>query len=137
MDALSLASRIAASGLDAQSTRMRVISENLANVESTGDAPGADPYARKIVTFETAMNKLGGDGQVRVRSIGVDDKPFRVELRPGHPAADERGYVKLPNVDPLLEVADLREANRAYQANLQSIRQTRELVAMTLDLLKA
>jgi flagellar basal-body rod protein FlgC len=71
-----------------------------------------------------------------VRSIGIDEKPFRQEYRPGHPAADAQGFVKLPNVDPLIELADMREANRAYQANLQAIRQSRELITLTLDMLK-
>ncbi|MFN3890877.1 MAG: flagellar basal body rod protein FlgC [Beijerinckiaceae bacterium] len=136
VDALSMAVKIAGSGLRAQSTRMRIVAENLANVESTGNTPGAEPYARKTITFEGAMNKANLGGEVKIRAIGVDESPFRVELRPGHPAADENGYVKLPNVDPLIEMADLKDANRAYQANLQAIKQARELVAMTLDLLK-
>ncbi|HEY8579762.1 MAG TPA: flagellar basal body rod protein FlgC [Beijerinckiaceae bacterium] len=135
IDPLQAALKIAGSGLSAQSTRMRVVTENLANADATGATPGADPYARKTVTFENELGRAG-DGQVRVRSIGVDEKPFRLEHRPGHPAADERGYVKMPNVDPLMELADMREANRAYQANLQAIRQSRELITLTLDLLK-
>jgi len=135
MDHLSIATRITGSALYAQSVRMKVASENLANAESTGHSPGADPYARKLITFDTDSGQKSGS-LVRVRSIDVDSKPFRVELRPGHPAADEKGFVKLPNVDTIIEIADLKEAGRSYQANLQTMRQIRELVSMTLDLLK-
>jgi flagellar basal-body rod protein FlgC len=136
IDPLQSALKIASSGLSAQSTRMRIVAENLANADSTGSTAGADPYSRKTVTFENALGRASIDGQVRVRSIGIDEKPFRQEYRPGHPAADAQGFVKLPNVDPLIELADMREANRAYQANLQAIRQSRELITLTLDMLK-
>ena len=136
IDPLQSALKIAGSGLSAQSTRMRIVAENLANADSTGATAGSDPYSRKTVTFEGELGRASSDGQVRVRSIGIDEKPFRTEYRPGHPAADERGFVKLPNVDPLIELADMREANRAYQANLQAIRQSRELITLTLDMLK-
>jgi len=137
IDPLQSALRIAGSGLDVQSARMRVVSENIANASSTGSTPGADPYARKTISFQTEISRAAGAPLLRVRGIDVDQKPFRVELNPGHPAADEKGYVKLPNVDVLVELADLREANRSYQANLQAVRQSRELINMTVDLLKA
>ncbi len=135
MDPLISASRVASSALSAHSTRLRIVAENLANADSTGSTPGSDPYARKLVTYEQ-VNGKGGSPIVRVRTIERDTRPFTLELRAGHPAADEKGYVKLPNVDPLVEIADLKDANRAYQASLQSIRQVRELVSMTIDLLK-
>ncbi|MDP2357359.1 MAG: flagellar basal body rod protein FlgC [Beijerinckiaceae bacterium] len=135
MDFLVSASRVASAALIANSTRVGVVTENLANVESAGSTPGSDPYARKRVTFES-IRATGGIQHIRARTINGDSDSFRVEHRPGHPAADERGFVKLPSIDPLIEIADLKEANRAYQANLQTIRQIRELVSMTIDLLK-
>ncbi len=135
MDALTTASRIASSALVANSTRVRVVTENLANIESAGSTPGSDPYARKLVSFETISGSRG-NAYLRARTIESDHVSFRVEHRPGHPAADERGFVKLPSIDPLIEIADLKDANRSYQASLQTIRQIRELVSMTIDLLK-
>ena len=137
IDPLQASIRIAGAGLDVQSARMRVVSENIANANSTGSTPGADPYARKTITFQNQLSRAVGVPLLRVRSIDVDQKPFRIELDPGHPAADDKGQVKLPNVDVQIEMADLREANRSYQANLQAVRQSRELINMTLDLLKA
>ena len=137
IDQLEASLKIAGSGIQAQSTRLRVVNENIANVESAGSAPGADPYSRKTTTFENEYNRAAGVRLVKIKSIGTDDAPFRIEHNPGHPAADERGFVKLPNVDLLIEMADAREANRSYQANLQSFKQTRELFAMTIDLLKS
>lgn len=137
IDPLQASFKIASSGLQAQSNRLRVISENVANAESTGNTPGADPYARKTITFESELDRASGASLMRTKSIGVDNSPFRLERNPGHPAADENGYVKLPNVDPLIEMADMREANRSYQANLQAYKQTRELFSITIDLLKS
>lgn len=137
IDPLTSPSRIAQSGLRTQSTRLKVISENIANVNSTGATPGSDPYARKTITFESAMSRAEGTALARVKSIGTDDRPFKVEILPGHPAADENGNVKVPNVDIILEAADMRDATRSYEANLQVLKQSREIVAMTLDLLKA
>lgn len=137
IDPLSASLRIAGSGIRAQSARLKVISENIANANSTGSTPGADPFARKTVTFENEMNRAAGLELTRVKKIGVDPAPFRLEHNPGHPAADENGNVKMPNVDILVETADMRDATRAYEANLQIVKQARELVSMTLDLLKA
>lgn len=136
MDPLLSISLTAASGLEAQSVRMRVISENLANIESTGSTPGADPYRRKLVTFESALDQVSGAPSVRVDRVMQGDEVFRLEFRPGHPAADAAGYVKLPNVNMIVEMADLREAGRSYEANLQVIRQARDMVSMTVDLLR-
>jgi flagellar basal-body rod protein FlgC len=137
LDPLSATFRIAASGLEAQSTRMRVVAENLANAESTGSTPGGDPYRRKLVSFDNALDRAAGVDLVSVKRVSADQRPFRMSYDPSHPAADEKGYVKLPNVDTLVELADMKEANRSYQACLQVWRQARELHAMTLDLLKA
>lgn len=136
MDQLKVASRIAAHGLFAQSARMRIASENLANAQSTGNTPGADPYRRKTISFGEAFDERIGADVVVIDAIGRHDAPFRVVNEPGHPAADEQGFVKLPNIDPVVELADMREANRSYMANLQMIKQAREAVSMTIDLLR-
>jgi flagellar basal-body rod protein FlgC len=137
IDPLTSALKIAASGLEAQSSRLRVVSENLANAQSTGQAPGSDPYRRKTITFENELDRASEATLVQIADIGVDRSPFRVEYDPGHPAADAAGFVKLPNVNMLVEMADMREANRSYEANLQVIKQAREMVSMTIDLLRS
>ncbi|MFB7144144.1 flagellar basal body rod protein FlgC [Agrobacterium deltaense] len=137
MDPLSAASKIAGSGLEVQSTRLRIVSENIANARSTGDTPGADPYRRKTITFGSELDRVSGVERVTVKKLGVDRSDFVNEYDPGNPAADSNGMVKMPNVNILIEMADMREANRSYDANLQVIRQTRDLVASTIDLLKA
>ena len=135
-DPMQNALRAASMGMAAQSARMRVVSENLANANSTGSSPGADPYARKTISFSTMVDDQSGIDGVTVDRIDVDHTPFATEYSPGHPAADDKGYVKRPNVNPMVELADIREANRSYQANLQVIRQVREAVSMTIDLLR-
>jgi flagellar basal-body rod protein FlgC len=137
LDPLQLASKIAASGLEAQSNRVRVVSENLANHESTGKTPGANPYTRKTISFDTRLDEMLGVNLVKVDRIGVDKTPYPQDFQPGHPAADANGYVKHPNVNMLVELADMREANRSYEANLQVIKQARELISMTIDMLRA
>ena len=137
IDPLLSASKLASAGLEAQSLRMRVVSENLANAQSTGEAPGSDPYARKTVTFRAELDRAMGAASVRVSGIGTDRAPFRTEHDPANPAADEKGMVKLPNVNMLVEMADMREANRSYEANLQVIKQARAMVASVIDLLKS
>lgn len=136
IDPIDSSLRIAGAGLHAQSTRVRVVSENLANAQSTGQTPGSDPYRRKTVTFASAIDQASGSNLVKVKDVGVDRSPFRVEYDPNHPAADAKGFVKMPNVSMLLEMADMREANRSYEANLQMIKQARSMQAMTIDLLR-
>lgn len=136
-DPLSAASKIAGSGLEAQSTRMRIVSENIANARTTGDTPGADPYRRKTITFGSELDKLSGAEKVKVEKLGFDKSDFVEEYDPGNPAADARGIVKMPNVNVLIEMGDMREANRSYEANLQMIKQTRDMVSQTISLLKA
>jgi flagellar basal-body rod protein FlgC len=135
-DPLQASLRIAASGLQAQSTRLRVVSENIANAQSTGPTAGAVPYARKTVSFESALDRAAGANLVEVKSIGVDRTPFKLERDPGNPAADAEGMVKMPNVDVLVELADMREANRGYEANLQVARQTADMLNQTVALMK-
>jgi flagellar basal-body rod protein FlgC len=136
LDPLQTSLRIAASGLQAQSTRLRVVSENIANAQSTGPSAGADPYQRKTVSFESAVDRASGANLVEVRSIGVDQDPFKLERDPGNPAADEKGMVKMPNVDVLIELADMREANRSYEANLQVAKQSADMLSQTVALMK-
>lgn len=136
IDPLQASLKIAGSGLEAQSARLRVVSENIANAQSTGQTPGAAPYARKTITFEAELDRASGMDLVRVKTIGTDASPFEVEHDPGNPAADANGLVKRPNVNLLMEMADMREANRSYEANLQVVKQARDLVSMTIDLLK-
>ena len=137
LDPLQATLRIGASGLEAQSRRLRVIAENMANAQSTGRTPGSDPYTRRVISFESEVDEAaGGANVVRVAGIERHRAPYRVEHMPGHPAADARGFVRLPNVDLVVEAADMREANRSYEANLQAIRQAREMITMTLDLLR-
>ena len=137
IDSLQSSLSIASSGLEAQSTRMRIVSENLANASSTGRVAGADPYQRKTVTFAGEMDRAAGAQLVKVKEVGVDTTPYRVEYDPGHPAADKSGYVKMPNVNSMIEMADMREVNRSYEANLQVVKQVRSMFGMTIDLLRS
>lgn len=137
MDPLISSLKVAASGLGAQSERLRVVSENLANAQSTGNFPGADPYQRKTITFSAELDRVSGARMVEISSIANDKTAFPTEFQPGHEAADDLGYVKMPNVNVLVEMADMREANRGYEANLQSIKQARDLISMTIDLLRS
>ena len=128
---------IAASGLRAQAGRMRVISENIANADSTPSRPGADPYRRKIPTFETEYDRALGARVVDLGRPQTDSSEFRLKYEPGHPAADKNGNVKYPNVNPLLEMTDMREAQRSYQANINVITATRRMLQRTIDILRA
>jgi flagellar basal-body rod protein FlgC len=135
-DPLQTSLRIAASGLQAQSMRLRVVSENIANAQSTGPSAGADPYLRKTVSFESQVDRASGANLVEVKSIGVDQAPFKLERDPGNPAADSNGMVKMPSVNVLIELADMREANRSYEANLQVAKQSADMLSMTVALIK-
>jgi len=128
--------RVAASGLKAQSGRMRIIAENIANADSTGKTPGADPYRRKIPTFEDRLNREVGAETVQMGRPMLDQSAFKLKYMPGHPAADSNGYVKMPNVDGLVEAMDMREAQRSYEANLNLITASRRMISQTIDILK-
>jgi len=136
IDPLSASLIAASSGLETQSQRMRIISQNLANANSTGKTPGADPYARKTVTFAEIVDIETGARQAKVSQIGVDDAPFRVEFRPDHPAADQQGYVKFSNVNPIIEIADMQDTARIYEADLQVIKQTKQMFSMLAELIR-
>ena len=127
---------IAASGLRAQAGRMRVISENIANVDSTASAAGAEPYRRKMATFKSEMDRTLDAQIVALGRIKTDPSEFRVKHEPGHPAADANGNVKYPNVNSLVEMTDLREAQRSYEANINVIGASRRMIQRTIDILK-
>jgi flagellar basal-body rod protein FlgC len=128
---------IAAAGLKAQSGRMRVIAENIANADSTAQRPGGNPYRRKIATFRSEMDRALEAQTVAMGKVRPDPTDFRTKYEPGHPAADANGYVKYPNVNSLVEMTDMREAQRSYEANLNVIGATRRMIQRTIDLLKA
>lgn len=135
-DDLKIAVASSVSSLRAQSTRMRVLSENLANATSTASVDGEDPYRRKIVSFKTELDRASGASLVRVQSVSRDKSPFPLQHDPGHPAADQNGNVKVPNVNSLVELADMREASRSYEASLQVVKQAREMIGELVDLLR-
>ncbi len=132
------AMQISASGMRAQGTRLRVISENIANAGTTGDTPGANPYQRQTITFKNELDREMGFRMVEVDDIGVDtESDFLLKYEPDHPAADDTGYVKYPNVKTLIEVMDSREAQRSYEANLGMIEQARTMALRTIDMLRS
>lgn len=136
-DQLFGAMSVSASGMKAQSTRVRVVSENMANANTAAAAPGEDPYARKMITFKNEMDRQAGFDAVKVDEITNDTKrPFPVKYMPDHPGADEDGYVRMPNVDMLVEMMDMREAQRSYEANLGMLDQSRNMAMQTIDLLR-
>ncbi|WP_420404680.1 flagellar basal body rod protein FlgC [Nisaea sp.] len=134
---LNSAIKISASGMRAQGTRLRVISENVANADSLGSVKGQDPYRRKTIVFENFVNRDENAEMVRVAKIGRDDSDFELAYEPFHPLADAEGYVRRPNVNSLIEMMDMREAQRTYEANLSSIEMARSMLQRTVDLLRA
>ena len=126
---LSVSADIAVSGMKAQAQRLRIISENMANAESVSATKGGDPYRRQVVTFKQYIDQETGADMVKVDKVIHDESPF-------HPAADEQGYVKMPNVNPLIEMMDLKEAQRSYEANLSVMQTSRDLNSRILDVLK-
>ena len=129
--------KIAASGLRVQSGRMRIIAENLANASSTAQTANGQPYRRKIPTFRQEFDQQVNAQLVISGPIRLDRSDFGLRFEPGHPAADKDGYVKTPNVNPLIESMDMREAQRSYEANLNVVSATRRMLARTLDILRA
>ncbi len=134
---LMTAMELAAKGMKAQGVRMRIISENLANADTTGKAPGQDPYQRQVVTFKNEMDRSDKVRHVEVDKILRDDSDFVLKYDPNHPAADAKGYVKMPNVNTLVEMMDMREAQRSYEANLGVIDMARAMLMRTIDLIRA
>jgi flagellar basal-body rod protein FlgC len=135
MDLIS-AIDVAASGMRAQTARIKIISENMANVDSGPTRPGGEPYRRKTISFKNELDRGTNTNKVKVAAIGVDNSPFRTRFDPGSPMADDKGYVQMPNVNSLIESADMREAQRSYEANLTAIETSRNMIRSTLDLLR-
>jgi flagellar basal-body rod protein FlgC len=129
--------RISASGLSAQTTRLRVIAENLANAESTAKVPGGEPYRRKVVSFAATLDRELDAQTVKVSRIAPAAGDLERRYDPAHPAADADGYVLMPNVNPLIEMTDMREAQRSYQANLAVIDAAKTMIGRTIDLLQS
>ncbi len=136
MDDISTAMQISASGLKAQSGRLRIIAENIANANSTSSISGGDPYQRQVPVFSSLLNLASAAQTVEISEITYDTTPFTLEYDPGNPAADNEGYVKLPNVNPLIEMMDLREAQRSYEANLGAMDLMRTMTSATLQILE-
>ena len=127
---------IAASGMKAQSERLEVISQNMANADSVSVEPGGEPYRRQVVSFQNYIDPKDGAQKVRVNKIVKDMAPFEKKYDPHHPGADAQGYVSLPNVNPLVEMMDMKEAQRVYEANLNMLKTAREMNSSVLDILK-
>lgn len=127
---------IAASGMKAQSSRMRIIAENVANADSTARTPDEDPYRRQMPTFESELDRAKGVRTVRMAEVTPDMSDFNTRYEPGHPAADADGYVKTPNVNTLIELMDMREAQRGFEANMNVMESSRAMMMRTIDLLR-
>ena len=133
---LATALAISARGMQAQTTRLRTIAENLANQDTTGSTPGAEPYRRKTITFENKLDRELGSEAVGVKEIGTDKSAFPLRYDPSHPAANKDGYVQEPNVNSFVELMDMHEAQRSYNANLNTLEVTRTMLSRTVDMLK-
>ena len=136
MDTLKTVLSVAASGMRAQGERLKVVSENVANASSTGNSNGEDPYRRKIISFQEMVDRGSGASMVEVDGVRRDDADFQLNYDPSHPAADEDGFVKVSNVNTILEMSNMREASRSYQANLNMFETGRTMRSQLLDLLK-
>ncbi len=136
MDGLNSVIAISASGLRAQGERLRVVSENIANASSTAKTPEEDPYRRKVISFGTNVDEATGAAIVEVSEITRDNTDFSVRYDPSHPAADINGFVKYPNVNPLIEISNMREASRSYEANMSILENARQMRQQLIDLLK-
>jgi flagellar basal-body rod protein FlgC len=133
---LATSMAVAASGMRAQSDRMKIIAENIANANSTASTANGEPYRRKIATMSSEFDRHLGASLVEAGQPVDDQSEFRTQYDPGNPVADSRGYVKLPNVDPLIEIMDMREAQRSYEADLTVMDASKSMLARTIDLLK-
>ena len=133
---LSVSADIAVSGMKAQAERLRVISENMANADSVGIRPGEDPYRRQVVTFTPPAAAATGAQLVKVDKVLPDRSPFQMKYMPDHPAANAEGYVAMPNVNPLVEMMDMKEAQRSYDANMSMMQTARDMNSKILDVLK-
>ena len=136
MNPLHASIALASSGLHAQAERVRVVAENMANAHSVASVAGGDPYRRKTITFTSELSRLEPTSNALSTRIGSDPSPFGVEYDPGNPAADENGNVKTPNVNMLVELADMREANHAYEADLQVMKQSSSMISTIIAMLR-
>lgn len=133
---LTVSADVAASGMKVQAERLKVIAQNMANADSVSTTPGGEPYRRQVVSFQNYIDQETGAQMVRVDKIVKDNSPFEKKYAPNHPAADTQGYINLPNVNPLIEMMDMKEAQRAYDANLNMLKTAREMNSSVLDILK-
>lgn len=133
---LMVSADIAASGMRAQAERLKVIAQNMANADSVSTTPGGEPYRRQVVNFQNYVDQETGAQMVRVNKVVKDQSEFEKQYAPNHPGADKNGYISLPNVNPLIEMMDMKEAQRAYDANLNMMKTAREMNSSVLDILK-
>ena len=133
---LTVSADVAASGMRVQAERLKVIAQNMANADSVSPTPGGEPYRRQVVSFQNYIDQETGAQMVRVDKVVKDDSPFEKKYAPNHPAADAQGYISLPNVNQLIEMMDMKEAQRAYDANLNMVKTAREMNSSVLDILK-
>ena len=133
---LNTSLQVSAAGMDAQTARIKVVAENLANQNTTGSSPGAEAYRRRTISFQSSLDKVLGVETVSVKKVGVDKSDQPLKYDPGNPAADKNGYVKMPNVNSFVELMDMRDAEQAYSANLNVASTTRTMLNRTLDLIK-
>ncbi|UMM64811.1 flagellar basal body rod protein FlgC [Aristophania vespae] len=127
---------ISANGMQSQAARLRIAAENLANSDTTGSAPGADPYRRKTITFKEELDRKSGVSSVKVKEIGYDKSDFQMHYDPAHPAANAQGYVKMPNVNPMIEIMDSHDAQHAYEANLNTMQISRSMLTRAINIMK-
>jgi flagellar basal-body rod protein FlgC len=135
MDILK-AMKISTAGMKAQGFRMRVVAENLANADNMPTEPGGDPFRRKLVTFKNVLDRTLGVKKVEVDRISADNSDFVRKYDPGNPSADPKGYVRMPNVKPMVEMMDMKQAQRTYEANLGVIQAAKSMLQKTIDLLR-
>lgn len=136
MDELQQSAKIATSGLKAQTERLRTIAQNMANADSIAERQGEDPYRRRIVSFRNVVDREIGAALVKTGRVSEDMTPFNRKYDPGNPAADDKGYVLAPNINPMVELMDMREAQRSYEANLNVVSLTRKMTQSTIEMLK-
>jgi len=129
--------KISAAGMQAQTLRLRTIAENIANADALSETPGGNPYRRKLVTFKNVFDKALGADKVKIDKVTTDKSDFEKRFDPQHPAADKDGYVLTPNVNPLVEVMDMRQAQRSYEANLGVVEMSKGMVSRTIDILRS
>ena len=133
---LASALAISASGMKAQGTRLKIVAQNIANASSTADKTGGDPYRRKVITFANVLDKELGTRLVEIKSLKEDTSEFRLKYDPNHPASNKEGFVEMPNVNALVEMMDMREAQRSYEANLNMIEASKNMMSKTIGLLR-